>query len=838
MLFKLILKSLWSEFKESFTVILALSIGLVGLSLVFSSRSAVESTMAAKAQEILSADLSLSARRMFSDSEKEQILELIKPNHHQSAYSLFTMASSKNGSKLTYIKAVERSYPFYGKLRDSKDQKLEFASTDSKPVLYGDQQLFDQLKVKEGDLVKVGTQNFLVKSQVTEDSTQGFRFSALAPKAYILKEDLSKTGLVEFGSTISETIYVKQPNPEDLLALKIKLETGIADTSIRVSTAAEAAQSSVRALRYLSDYLGLIALAGFLLASLGAGFVFFESLNKQLRIFSIFQSLGLTRRLSVFLLLLQIFALSFVASFLSLIVSAPLFALISQLLLNQFSIDAQFTLSPSLLSVVFFLAFSSSLLMSLPHFIALFKAPMRALLDFEQFQVLRSKSLPILFGVSLLFVFLVGTFLSRSLKISFFFTIGILVVFVLVGGLGSLILKFISRLPLKSWAKVALSEMNGKRVTQLILISVTSISILLVDAVNQIENSLQAQLNVSNQEEVPDYFLFDIQEEQIEDLEKKVTTEGLKLLSPSPMIRAKMLSINGQSYEVSSDESRFETREQEEEARFRNRGLNLSYRSDLQTGEKLIEGSPLSPHSSPDRLAELSVESDYARRVNLGVGDTVEMDVQGLRIVGRVKNLRRVAWTTFRPNFFVIIQPGVLESAPKTWLAGVSRGEPEETKNVLSLLDRDFPNVSYVDLDQVIMKVQEITGQMSQALLMTATLVLITGLFILLSTSRFHFLQSRKDLNLIKILGADSKFLMKKTLTEQFTLAGLCLFFGLGGSALLSAGIADRVFQTEFYWGYKTPALLFVGMLGIALFVSFLSLRWSQKTSPKEFLNS
>tara|TARA_Y100001935_G_C17310740_1_gene515929 strand:+ start:3903 stop:6413 length:2511 start_codon:yes stop_codon:yes gene_type:complete len=832
----LVLKSLWVELRDSLSVILALSVGLIGLSLVLSSRTAVESQMQNKAQEILTSDLSISARRIFNEPQKEEFKNLIGDRPYHSALSLFTMSTFGNNSRLTYVKAIPKGYPFYGNIQTNAGP-LNFISNTNEPGIYGDQQFFDQLNVREGDKVQIGKSYFLVKGKITDDSSQSFRFSSLAPKVYIFKDHLIQTGLIQFGSTISETIYVKTRSSEDLDALQKNLLKKIKDTSVRIQTSSQAANSSVRALSYLSDYLGLIALAGFMLASLGAGFIFYESLTKQLKVFSIFQSLGLSRRKSLALLLLQTFVLAAISSLLSFIVSIPLFSLISKYLLSQFQIEVSLGLGVQTLFALFTLAFISSLLISLSHFSALLFAPMRSLLDFELYLQSQRKPLIASFLLSLAFMFGIGILISRSYVISGFFSLGLLLIFGLVGGIGLVFIRFLSKLPLPSWAHLAFLELNGRKATQLILLSVMSISILLLNSVNQIEHSIQNQINVSSHSEIPSYFLFDIQDNQIGPLKDLVNQSGLRLVSPSPMIRAKMIAINGKSYEIETSENRFETREEAEEARFRNRGLNLSYRSELYPGEKLIAGQPLPESYKEGTPIQLSVEKDYARRVKLSLGDSIEMNVQGLKLKGIVHNLRQVSWTTFRPNFFVVVQPGVLEGAPKTWLAGISRGNSEETQQLLRQMDKDFPNVSYVDLDQAISKIREITGQMSQALLLTAALVLLTGLFIMFTTARFHFQRSQQDLNLIRILGADPSFVTKKTFTEQMALSAMCLFLGLLGSYMFSYLLMNQVFDADLDWKWKTPGLLTLGLLLVSIFISDMSRRWSQSTSPKSFLS-
>ena len=62
---------------------------------------------------------------------------------------------------------------------------------------------------------------------------------------------------------------------------------------------------------------------------------------------------------------------------------------------------------------------------------------------------------------------------------------------------------------------------------------------------------------------------------------------------------------------------------------------------------------------------EISVEQKYSR-ITAGIDRVIEsvLEVSGAYRINRV-NIRRVRWTSFQPNFFVQMQPGVLEKAPQ-----------------------------------------------------------------------------------------------------------------------------------------------------------------------------
>ena len=167
---------------------------------------------------------------------------------------------------------------------------------------------------------------------------------------------------------------------------------------------------------------------------------------------------------------------------------------------------------------------------------------------------------------------------------------------------------------------------------------------------------------------IPSLFMFDIQETQSQDLKQLLKAERLELNFMAPMVQARLKLINGKVVEKAGDKESF-SREAEREQRSRNRGVNLSYRRDLLKAETLAAGKPMRGTYSigSKDLPQLSIEERYAKRMGLKVGDIMTFDIQGLEIEGKIRNLRKVKWNTFQPNFFILFQPGVVDDAPKTF---------------------------------------------------------------------------------------------------------------------------------------------------------------------------
>ena len=72
--------------------------------------------------------------------------------------------------------------------------------------------------------------------------------------------------------------------------------------------------------------------------------------------------------------------------------------------------------------------------------------------------------------------------------------------------------------------------------------------------------------------------------------------------------------------------------------------------------------------ADPDR-AEVSIERDFAADLGVGVGDTVVFNVQGVPVELLVSSIRTVEWERFSINFFLVVEPGVLDEAPRFRIA-------------------------------------------------------------------------------------------------------------------------------------------------------------------------
>ena len=216
--------------------------------------------------------------------------------------------------------------------------------------------------------------------------------------------------------------------------------------------------------------------------------------------------------------------------------------------------------------------------------------------------------------------------------------------------------------------------------------------------------------------------------------------------------------------------------------------------------------------------------------------DKLSFEVQGLVIDAVVKSLRKVKWNSFQPNFFIQLQPGVLDDAPKTYLASLSALENQQKLSIQSEVSRRFPNVSVIDVDGLVKKIGEFITQMSIILEWMAWITIVAGMVVIFSIA-VHQTQTRRwDMNLLKILGAQFKDIQASLLKEFLVLASLASIFGgiLGifASYVISSVVFEGIWKPDFW----TPVLCFILVVSICLLITWIASYRSLKRPVKWML--
>jgi putative ABC transport system permease protein len=305
----------------------------------------------------------------------------------------------------------------------------------------------------------------------------------------------------------------------------------------------------------------------------------------------------------------------------------------------------------------------------------------------------------------------------------------------------------------------------------------------------------------------PNLIFFDIQDDQIGPLEAAAAAEGSPVVERAPIVTMKITSVRGRPVE---------TLLHAKDARIAAWALRREYRSTfrgkaLASSEKVVEGrftGRADPGAGP---APISVEEGLARDMQLHLGDEIDWDVQGLPVRTRVGSIRSVEWRRLEPNFFVVFPEGVLEGAPKTYVAALHASSPEQSGRVQRAVVDQFPNVTAIDLALVVETLDGIFSKVAFAIQFMALFTVATGLIVLAGAVLMGRHQRIRETVLLRTLGATRRQLALIQLVEYAVLGVQAAVVG----AILAVAGNELLARYVFHVAASEPFVQFAAAVAI-----------------------
>ena len=192
--------------------------------------------------------------------------------------------------------------------------------------------------------------------------------------------------------------------------------------------------------------------------------------------------------------------------------------------------------------------------------------------------------------------------------------------------------------------------------------------------------------------------------------------------------------------------------------------------------------------------------------------------------------MRKVRWDGFRPNFFLLFAPGVLDASTGTYMTSVHLDAAQ--RPALAGLVREHPSVTVVDVESLLAEVRSIMDRAAVAVEYVFGFTLVAGLAVLFAAIQSTRDERRYESAILRTLGASRRTVLYGVAAE-FTALGL-LSGVLAASAASAIGwlVATRLFGLHYSFD---PVVWLGGMCGGALLVGVagtLATRSVVETSP------
>ncbi|HXH30726.1 MAG TPA: FtsX-like permease family protein [Bacteriovoracaceae bacterium] len=818
-----------------FTVFLG-TLGLLGIGLVTEQ---VRDRLRNNANELLTSDLAVTARREITASEIASIDRAFENIPHTSyqVIDIYSMVNSlkDNQSRLAEIRSYQEGYPYYGGLTFREGQLTEGG-------FYVSRDLADLWDIKLHDKLKIGVLSLSVDGIVENDSSLGLRGFSLAPRVYVPLSTLKESELLKPGATGSYAYHFKfNDYPLEKTAdLKQKIYQTLTDPAIKIVLPEDTSEQTGRVINLISNFMSLSGLIGLILSLVGVFYLYQSHLLGRLKDLCLLNLYGLTKGWIIAGIVLQFTILFITVIAVDLVFILPGYKFfapqLSQTLGLELSKDVE--LKAFLFQFPFLYVLSLSILV--PLLFGLMRTSMGLQLKASKLSMGRFRFFDFLPFGFLLWIF--SCYLGKSFKTGNLFFASLVLVFCLSTAVVLLLQWSIRRvtagkgllLPSIEYG-IALRSLSrsGHKLTLSFLslaLGATLISLIL-----QLDKKILGEFVLDDKK--PSLFIFDIQEEQIDAFSDYARSAGTPLTGVTPMIRGRLEKVNGEKF-MKEKNFNFRDLEEDEDARMRNNGLNMTYRMDLSPSEKLVEGTLFTPGaSSAERPAGVSLEKRWAQRMGLSLGDELTFDVQGVEFEGVVQNIREVKWTSFYPNFFVTIEPGFIEAAPKTYLAVLPAGPRGRKLSFQKNSVAQFPNISFIDVEELITKLSDLFNKSQKAISVISWLSLAVGLVILYGLSHDQVFRRYYDLALMKSLGFSKKQLRLNLLLEFGTLFLSAMGLGFFLGWLLAQFIGKEIFKLPFSVEWSRVFIPAAALSVLCLATILLSSWRALNAKPRELLS-
>lgn len=755
--------------------------------------------------ELLAADLVLTSTNPIGSDR----LAYARTSTLQTAQTLnFRSVVIADGKmQLVEVKAVSADYPLRGSLRVAP--KL-FAPDDVTLVTPGraevwvNADLLQKLRVHIDDVISLGEAEFLIRKVLTYEPDRGGELFNIAPRVMMNIEDVPATRLLQPGSRARHMLLVA--GTDDSVRAYRSWLTSRLNPDERLATLEDGRPELRTALERAQRFLGLASLVSVFLAGVAMAMAARRYTQRHLDTSAIMRCLGATQRTIIKIFAWEMFWIGLVAGLLGCLLGyvaqTGLALILAGLVATELPLPS---LRPALVGLPLGLAVLMGF--ALP--------PLLALKDVSPTRVLRRQvTTPVprnMATYALAFLTMAGlmSWHARDLGLLAYVLGGAVGTVVVLAMTAYLLVKLLNGLRGRvgvAW-RFGLANISRRAHVSMAQIVAFGLGIMVLLLLSLIRGDLLEGWRKTIPPEAPNHFLINIQPDQAQALGDFLAAHGTAKAGIYPMVRARLVSINGRRVEPKDfDDPRAQHLARHE--------YNLSWAAQLRVDNRVVSGRWWSADEHGQPL--MSFEQELAATLGIKLGDVLTFDIAGSKLDTAVTNLRTVDWDTFNVNFFTILPPGVLNEYPATYVTSVYLS-PEGRRILTPMLER-FPNVTVIDVDALLGKVRQIMERVSLAVEYVFIFTLLAGLAVLYAAIQSTQDERRYETAVLRILGAHRGQLLRGLVAEFVTLGLLAGALAGVAASIIGYALAEFVFHFDYrlnLWVWLAGAVC--GAIGIGV---------------------
>ncbi len=779
----------------------SISLGVAALVAIDSFAANVQSSIKDQSRNLLGGDINLRARQFFSpgvDSLLDSLRAAGVPSAKVTSFASMATAQPSGATRLAQIRGVGDGFPFYGEVLT--EPKGRWADLQREKIAMVDPSILIGLDAQIGDTLTIGYAQFVIGGTITNIPGDPGIAATIGPRVFIASKHIGETGLLGLGSRAEYEAVLKLPEDARPPIWIAPLRPTFEAANVRVRTVQENEIDLTDAIAQLARFLGVVGLIALLLGGIGVASGVNAFVQKKIDTVAVLRCLGASSAQVMTIYLVQAAAMGFIGAAVGVLLGVGIQFGLPKVLGDFLPVDVSVTLVPKAIFLGLGVGVWVAVIFALRPLLVLRRvSPLQAIRrdDVALNASRRRDTLTHLTNLALV-VSVLALALDRAETIqqgAIFFA-GVCVSILALAGSAWALTQLTRRLVSPRWPYVFrqgvanLHRPNSQ--TQSVVLAL-GFGSFLVTTIILVQANLLRAFDITASASRGNLVFFDVQEDQKPLLGALILRGGYAVVSETPIVTMRFDGANGMDPAAWAAAKAIAPRNWAMRREYRS-----TYRDSTVATEKILSGEWFGAKPLPAGIHEVSLERDITSELKLSLGDTVQWDVQGVKVRAILTSTREVDWGRFEPNFFAVFTTAAIRAAPKQFVTVASVDADTSVARLQRDAVRQFPNVSSIDLSLVRKTITGIVDKVTLTVRFLALFSLAMGIPVLFSAVAATRRDRLREGVLLKTLGA-TRAQIGWILFAEYALLGLLgsltgMVLAMGGAWALVTFVFEGTF--------------------------------------------